>query len=641
MGFLKSLLVRIGADASGVDKELKKAEKQIRNFGQSVGKVGDTLTKAVTLPIVAVGGAAIKLGLDAVETEQKFDFAFGSMAESVRNWSNEYAKARGLNAYEVRDTAASFETMAKGFGVTGTKAADMAKGMTDAAESMAEVYNVDSAAMIGNFMSAMKGRANGLKEYGIVIDDVTQKAYAYSHGIAAYGKELTNSQKLLANYGIIMQGASDEMLDFERTGKDLAETIKNRLTTALTDFGTKLVNTGAFDKLVDALMRVLDTVAQLADKFGKLPAGLQDAIIYGGLFFAALGPVLSITGKIVTTVLEIKKAWDAAAAAAKAAGTIFGTAGAAAGGTGAAAGGAGGQLLLGSGAGAAAAGGSSGGFLQTLGLAGIALWFRQNVMDPMGQDLVDSMEADRKEREARLEGKAALDALTGSAISLAAHFNSVAAELAGTISAIDFASNWDGQGQDTAPPEDRYNFEDRAKGMADYLQKQAEAAAKAAAKLAEYRSTVMSLVQAIRQATDAFANFAGAFDRVERAPVSADRLARRMQGQLQAIKDWQAAMGKLKGQVSEQLYQYLLSLGPAAVDEVVALANNSEALQAYAAAWQEKYSIAGKLGAESAAYQYKVDTMIQKQINNINVTGADPAKVADEVMKRLKKAGVY
>jgi hypothetical protein len=141
-------------------------------------------------------------------------------------------------------------------------------------------------------------------------------------------------------------------------------------------------------------------------------------------------------------------------------------------------------------------------------------------------------------------------------------------------------------------------------------------------------------------AAKSFANFTGAFDKVERDPISSGRLAKRMQGQLRAVQEWADALKRIKGNVSDALYQYLLNLGPSAVDEIVALSNDNGALQTYAGAWQQKADIAAPLGAESAQYQYKADMLIQKQVNTFNVSGADPQKVADIVVARLRLAGV-
>ena len=66
----------------------------------------------------------------------------------------------------------------------------------------------------------------------------------------------------------------------------------------------------------------------------------------------------------------------------------------------------------------------------------------------------------------------------------------------------------------------------------------------------------------------------------------------------------------------------------------------AEQLVARRRIWQEKYAIAAGMGVEAARAQQQVDQLIEKQINTIHVTGADPEKVAELVVRKLRLAGV-
>lgn len=629
MGFLKSLMIRVGADTSGVDKELKKASRQLIATGKEWEKVGAGMTKAVTLPILAVGAAAIKMGLDAKETEEKFTYAFGSMSDSVREWSDSLAKARGLDAFDLRNTASDMQTLAKGFGFTNTAASEMAKGLAEAAYAMAEIYEVDAATMADNFSSAFKGRANALNDYGIVIDDTSTKAYAYSKGIAAMGKELTTAQKAQAMYGLIMEAAADEMKEFARTGSDLATTLKNKVNTAFKEFGVALVETGTFDKLVDVLTRVLDKALELATAFGKLPAKTQDVILGATLVVAAFGPVVSGIGNLITWFGKL------GIAASGSAGTVVGA------------------FTLAAGTIAAAATVAKIHYDETMALmAGI-----EDSTQAAGQYATPVPGAPTP----------APDYMTGTGLGWGGNTPRNAGGSPYRDGQGDRARDaggaylwWTGKGSKnptlnpdtsqkpggTTPPE----TETIPDWLADYykmqeeqerLFKKQEAAAKAAAALDAFRGSVKSLAQAMLDAGRQFANFIGMFDKVERENVSGNRLAKRMEGQLRAMQDWVSAMGSLKGKVSDSLYRELLNMGPGAVDQIKALVNNSDALSRYEAAYNERNRLASGMGDQAAGLNYKADQVIEKQINNITVTGTDPEKVAELVVKKLRLAGVY
>ena len=64
MARVKDLVVNIGASTKGLNKELGKARTAFsRTFG-NIQKLGGSLTKSVTLPLVAIGGSAVKVFAD-------------------------------------------------------------------------------------------------------------------------------------------------------------------------------------------------------------------------------------------------------------------------------------------------------------------------------------------------------------------------------------------------------------------------------------------------------------------------------------------------------------------------------------------------------------------------------------------------
>lgn len=66
-------------------ENLKKAGENISNFGEKASKVGSTLTKTVTLPIVAVGTAAVKSAID-------FESAFAGVKKTVDGTEEDFKK---------------------------------------------------------------------------------------------------------------------------------------------------------------------------------------------------------------------------------------------------------------------------------------------------------------------------------------------------------------------------------------------------------------------------------------------------------------------------------------------------------------------------------------------------------------------
>jgi len=72
-----NLMVKINADASGIQKGLSTTMQKLNTFNSQLNNFGNKMTTYVTLPILAVGGAMLKSAMDLEATEAKYSAVFG------------------------------------------------------------------------------------------------------------------------------------------------------------------------------------------------------------------------------------------------------------------------------------------------------------------------------------------------------------------------------------------------------------------------------------------------------------------------------------------------------------------------------------------------------------------------------------
>lgn len=287
------------------EAKIKQAEKSLEGLqkaSQRVSDAGKTLTLGITLPLVAAGGAAVKFAMDAVESENLFEVSMGNMADAARAWSEELSDALGLNEYELRKNIGTFNVMLQSMGFGEQAAFGMAKGLTQLTYDMASFYNLKPEEAFIKLQAAISGEIEPLKRLGIVVNETTIQTYAYTHGIAKQGAELTEQQKILARYGVIMEATQKAQGDLARTIDSPTNKLRvftERVKEVSVDIGMMLIPW--FEKGIDVVSRVVTW-------FSKLDQGTQKTIITIAGIAAAVGPALMIMGKLGQAVVSLSSA---------------------------------------------------------------------------------------------------------------------------------------------------------------------------------------------------------------------------------------------------------------------------------------------------------------------------------------------
>jgi len=299
-------MVALAQATRKVADESRDVGAELEKFGSSARSAGITLTAALTLPIVGVGAAAIKLGIDAAESRNLIEVSFGDMTKAADQWAAQMSKDLGLNRYETEKTAGVLFNMTTSMGLGRAAAFEMSTGVVKLAGDMASFRNIPMEEALTKIKSGLTGETEPLKAIGILVDEATVKTYAYTHGIAAQGAELSAQQKVLARYGAILAQTSNDQGDLARTLESPANQLrimKERVTEATTALGVSLL---------PMVQQVIGWVAQLVPKiqaavewFGSLSEPVKVAgVVFLGLV-AAIGPALVVLGTLASSVASL------------------------------------------------------------------------------------------------------------------------------------------------------------------------------------------------------------------------------------------------------------------------------------------------------------------------------------------------
>lgn len=271
----RDLTIKLLANVSDFKRNMSDAENQTQTFGS---RVGDGLKKvgiAVAAAAAAAGAFAVKFGVDAVkaasdlsETVSKVNVLFGDSASKVEKFAESAARNFGQSKQQALDAAATFATFGGAAGLSGDALVKFSTDFTGLASDLASFNNTSPEQAINAIGAALRGEAEPIRQYGVLLNEATLKQAALELGIiSTTNQALTPQQKVLAAQKVIYDQTSAAQGDFARTSDGLAnqqrilgaefENVKTVVGNALLPVATELFKIFN-DKVVPAAQKLAD-----------------------------------------------------------------------------------------------------------------------------------------------------------------------------------------------------------------------------------------------------------------------------------------------------------------------------------------------------------------------------------------------
>ena len=311
MAKIPKVTVTFDADLDSLKRGVKGATTEVDSFGTKVGDFSKKAALAFAAVAAAAGTMAIKIGVDAVkaasdlsETISKVNVLFGETAKDIEKFADGAAASLGQTKQQALDAAATFATFGKSAGLSGKDLGKFSTDFVKLASDLASFNNTSPEQAINAIGSALRGEAEPLRAYGVLLDDASLKQSALSLGIINTTKEaLTPQQKVLAAQALIYQQTGAAQGDFARTSDGLAN--QTRILTAQLE-NAKVTIGEALLPIVLKLAtffseNVIPIVQKVSEAFGSKADGL------GG----TLSDVAEIIKNFVQPIFEgFKSAFD-------------------------------------------------------------------------------------------------------------------------------------------------------------------------------------------------------------------------------------------------------------------------------------------------------------------------------------------
>ena len=219
----------------GVGKVFDDIGGKADGLSGTFGKVGAGAAKLVA-PLAALfavgqlkefGTASVAAFSELEDSSAAAGVVFGDSMSKVIEQSKTAGATLGLSSQQVINAANTFGTYGKAAGLGGDDLASFSTDLTALAGDMASFKGTSTEQAIEAVGAALRGEAEPIRAYGVMMDDASLKDEAMRQGIIKTTKDaLTPQQKILAAQGLIFAQTADAQGDFARTSTSTANVAK-------------------------------------------------------------------------------------------------------------------------------------------------------------------------------------------------------------------------------------------------------------------------------------------------------------------------------------------------------------------------------------------------------------------------------
>jgi hypothetical protein len=283
-GQSRTLKLSILADVDKLKQSLNVGSKDVDGFAGKIGDFSKKAAVAFAAVAAAAGAMAIKIGVDAVkaasdlsETVSKVGVLFGDTAKDIEKFADGAASSLGQTKQQALNAASTFATFGKAAGLSGQDLSKFSIDFVKLSSDLASFNNTSPEQAINAIGSALRGEAEPLRQYGVLLDDASLRQAALELGIISTTKNaLTPQQKVLAAQALIYQQTGAAQGDFERTSDGLAN--KTRILTAELENAKVTIGEALLPIVLELATffseNVIPIVQQVAEAFGSEENGL-------------------------------------------------------------------------------------------------------------------------------------------------------------------------------------------------------------------------------------------------------------------------------------------------------------------------------------------------------------------------------
>lgn len=252
-------------------RETQKATQQMEgNFNSAGASVGNLGKKILAVAAAYIGFRTMTNGVvaftkaanDAAETQNKFEVAFRGMRHEATAAFEAFSEAAGgLNVTALKDYSSAFKLLFNAMGTGEQEAANMSVALTKLSYDLASIYNTNIEEAFTRLQSGLVGETEAVRRFGVDVSEAALKQELLRRGSDKSYESLSQGEKVLLRYGMIMRQTNDaqgDLINTQNSGANVMRRFSERWNAVKIDLGQgfrKLIEIFG-PKLLDVLNKI-------------------------------------------------------------------------------------------------------------------------------------------------------------------------------------------------------------------------------------------------------------------------------------------------------------------------------------------------------------------------------------------------
>jgi hypothetical protein len=265
-----------------MSRSLKGATDSADRLDGNLNKLGQGLVGGLAFAqVVNLTKELVKATSELEDTTAAAGVTFGDYSQQVEDFAESAAQNYGISTRAALDAANRFAALGSAAGKSGQDLALFSTEMVALAGDLSSFSGAPIEESLAAIGSGLRGEAEPLRRFGILLDDATLRARAMSMGIYDGTSTLTSQQKVLAAHAEILDQSTKAQGDFARTSESTANSLK------IASAEMENAKAAAGEALAPAMTAVAQALTPVLEGFGQLPKEAQTVITLFALASAA------------------------------------------------------------------------------------------------------------------------------------------------------------------------------------------------------------------------------------------------------------------------------------------------------------------------------------------------------------------